>query len=98
MRNITIRFEYLAAAAGFLPEADGKLNIPLTQGSADELSKAVTDIVGLWKKSSSDEQISITLTGSGPVWGYIVIAHTLYGRVAMCHYAPSNAAAIKVFG
>lgn len=91
----TLTFAAIAAAAGFVPEADGKLNLPATQATADALAKAASDIVGEWMPG--DERIAATLTGAGPVWGYLAIAHALHGRVTALHYAAPNAE-IKVFG
>lgn len=91
----TLTFAAIAAAAGFAPEADGKLNIPATQATADALAKAASDIVGEWMPG--DERTSVILTGAGPVWGYLAIAHALHGRVTALHYAAPNAE-IKVFG
>lgn len=91
----TLTFNEIAAAAGFTPETDGKLNLPATQATADALAKAAADIVGDW--IPGDERTAATLTGAGPVWGYLAIAHALHGRVTSLVYAAPNAE-IKVFG
>lgn len=91
----TLTFTEIAAAAGFYPEADGKLNLPATQKTADALAKAAAGLLGEWLPG--DQRIAATLTGAGPVWGYLAIAHALHGRVTALHYAAPNAE-IKIFG
>lgn len=61
----TLTFNEIAAAAGFTPGDDGKLNLPATQAAADALAKAATDIIGEWMPG--DERTAVTLTGAGPV-------------------------------
>lgn len=39
----------------------------------------------------------VTLTGAGPVWGHLVIAHALHGRVPTLTYAAPNAPDITVW-
>lgn len=92
----TLTFNEIAAEAGFSPEADGKLNLPATQDVADALAIASLALLGgEWKPG--DERVAVTLTGAGPVWGYLAIAHALHGRVTALHYEAPNAS-IKVFG
>lgn len=96
MANKTIHFNDIAARAGFTPEASGKLNLPATQDTADKLAAAAVSLVGgEWKPG--DDRVSVVLTGPGPVWGYLVIAHALHGRVVKLTYAAPNAE-IVVFG
>jgi hypothetical protein len=90
MSEITIQFSEIAGLAGFHPEADGKLNLPATQQTADALSAAaITRLGGEWQPG--DDRISVVLTGAGPVWGYLAIAHALHGRVVSLRYAAPNA-------
>jgi hypothetical protein len=93
---LTLNFADIAARAGFLPEASGKLNLPATQQTADALARAAIELVGgPWQPGMS--RIEATLTGAGPVWGYLAIAHALHGRVTKLVYAAPNAE-ITVFG
>lgn len=39
----------------------------------------------------------VTLTGPGPVWGYLTIAHALHGRVPRLLYAAPNAPELVIF-
>jgi hypothetical protein len=55
---------------------------------------AATRLVGEWQPG--DEPIAVTLTGAGPVWGYLAMAHALHGRVVKLIYAAPNAT-ITVF-
>lgn len=83
-----ITFADIAAEAGYLPAADGKLNLPPSQGTADALGRAVDRMFGDWRPG--DPRISLTITGAGPVWGYLAIEHALHGRVARLIYAAPN--------
>lgn len=95
MQNVTLTFNEIAAKAGFTPGADGKLNLPATQETADALARAATDLVGEWTPGM--ERTEATLTGAGPIWGYLAIAHALHGRVVKLTYAAPNAE-IVMFG
>lgn len=90
-----LTFNDIAAEAGFVPGADGKLNLPATQATADALAVAALTLVGPWQPG--DEPATVTMTGPGPVWGYLTIAHALHGRVARLVYAAPNAPEITVF-
>lgn len=89
MRQVTMKFDQIASEAGFRAGPDGKLNIPATQESADKLASVCNDLVGGWEPG--DEKATVTLTGAGPVWGYLCIAHALHGRCAKLIYAAPNA-------
>lgn len=89
MRTMTLTIAEVAAAAGFVPGADGKLNLPATQQTADALAAAAVALIGEWKPG--DEGTEVVLTGAGPVWGYLAIAHALHGRVVRLTYAAPNA-------
>lgn len=90
MNEITIQFSEIAGIAGYQPEPDGKLNIPATQQTADALAAAaITRLGGDWKPG--DDRVSVCLTGAGPVWGYLAIAHALHGRVVKLRYSAPNA-------
>lgn len=88
-------FNEIAVRAGFTPAPDGKLNLPATQATADALAAASVSLLPEWHPG--DAPGSVTLTGPGPVWGYLAIAHALHGRVAKLIYAAPNAPEIAVF-
>lgn len=90
-----LNFADIAAAAGFAPGADGKLNLPATQDTADALARAAADLLPAWQPG--DAALTATLTGAGPVWGHLAIAHALHGRVVRLIYAAPNAPEIKIF-
>ncbi len=91
MRTITCTLEFaaIAARAGFTPAPDGKLNLPATQDTAYALGRAAVELLPAW--SPGDPAADVTLTGAGPVWGYLVIAHGLHGRAVRVRYAAPNA-------
>jgi hypothetical protein len=89
MQTLTLTFEQIATRAGFRAGADGKLNIPASQASADELARAASSFLQEWKPG--DPPCEVTLTGAGPVWGYLCVAHALHGRCARLIYAAPNA-------
>jgi hypothetical protein len=90
-----LAFQDIAAAAGFVPNPDGKLNLPSTQDAADALAAASVRLLPEWVIGTTP--VDVTLTGAGPVWGYLAIAHALHGRVRTLTYAAPNAPAIIVF-
>jgi hypothetical protein len=92
MTERVLRFENIAEMAGYLPDANGKLNLPATQETADKLAKAAGDVFAEWEPNH--DRVSLTLTGAGPVWGYLCIAHALHGRVAKLTYAAPNATVV----
>lgn len=85
-------FAEVAELAGFKPAADGKFNLPATQETSDKLAKTINDWMGEWKPG--DDRMELTLTGAGPVWGYLAIAHAAHGRCARLIYAAPNATMI----
>ena len=90
MSESKIQFSEITRLAGFYPEADGKLNLPATQQTADALAAAaITRLGGEWQPG--DDRVSVVLTGAGPVWGYLAIAHALHGRVVTLRYSAPNA-------
>jgi hypothetical protein len=95
MNAITLECNTIAAAAGFVPGADGRLNLPATQETADALARCAVECLPVFVPG--DEPLTVTLTGAGPVWGYLCIAHGLHGRAAKLIYAAPNAPAITVF-
>jgi hypothetical protein len=92
---LTLTFNQIAAQAGFAPGSDGKLSLPATQETADALAAASVALLPAW--TPGDAPMAMTLTGAGPVWGYLAIAHALHGRVARLVYAAPNAPEIVVF-
>ena len=95
METITLEFNAIAAHAGFEPGADGRLNLPATQETADALARGALALLPPFVPG--DAPITVTLTGAGPVWGYLCIAHALHGRAARLVYSAPNAPAITVF-
>lgn len=95
MTMTTIDFSDVAAQAGFAPGADGRLNLPATQATADALARAALDLAP-W--SPGDPAQDVTLTGAGPVWGHLAIAHALHGRARRLTYSAPNAPdGIRIF-
>lgn len=88
MIALTMEFTHIARKAGFVPGSDGKLDLPPTQETADELAAAAVAALPNWQPG--DEPFSVVLTGPGPVWAYLCIAHALHGRVAALRYAAPN--------
>ena len=94
METITLDFTAIAARAGFTPGPDGRLNLPATQETADALARAALDSAP-W--SPGDSPFEAILTGAGPVWGHLCIAHALHGRATRLIYSAPNAPQITVF-
>lgn len=92
-RVITLDMLDIATAAGFPPAAGGKLNLPATpleiQQVGDLLADAAARLVGQWQPG--DPVNVVTLTGPGPIWAYLAVAHSLHGRCVSCTYASPNA-------
>lgn len=93
---MNMNFSEIAAKAGFIPGPDGKLNLPATQEVADALAAAAVALLPEWQPGQSALE-PVTLTGAGPVWGHLAIAHALHGRVPGLRYAAPNAPEIWVF-
>jgi hypothetical protein len=89
METITLDFSAIAEHAGFQAGPDGRLNLPPTQLSADALCYAALNLLPAWSPGSP--AIAVTLTGAGPVWGHLAIAHALHGRAARLTYSAPNA-------
>lgn len=89
MKTVTLQFADIATRAGYLLGPDGKLNLPVAQFTAVALASAAVDLLGPW--SPGDEPVEVILTGPGPIWGYLMIAHALHGRAAKLTYAAPNA-------
>lgn len=88
-------FNAIAAAAGFTPGSDGRLNLSATQDTADALARAALVLVP-WVPG--DGPLDVVLTGAGPVWGHLCIAHALHGRARTLTYSAPNAPdGIRVF-
>ena len=90
-----MNFNDIASQAGFTPGPDGKLNLPTTQETADALAAAAVALLPAW--TPGQDPVDVTLTGPGPVWGYLTIAHGLHGRVRTLVYAAPNTPGITVF-
>lgn len=93
---MVLTFNEIAAKAGFIPGPDGKLNLPAEQATADALAAAAIALLPDWQPGD-DALTAVTLTGAGPVWGHLAIAHALHGRVQGLRYAAPNAPEIWVF-
>lgn len=89
----TVRLEDICALAGFKHGADGRLALPNTQAAADAIARATHEALG-WHPG--DPRCDVTLTGAGPVWAYLVVAHALHGLCRTLTYA-SPVATIQVF-
>ncbi len=87
--TVTIAFADIAARAGFTPAPDGKLNLPSNQDTAFALGRAAVELLPPWRPG--EPACDLILTGAGPVWGYLCIAHALHGRVVRLTYAAPNA-------
>ena len=94
--NILMKFGDIADRAGYKPGPDGKLNLPATQATADALAAAAVALLPEWQPGDP-AMTGVTLTGAGPVWGHLVIAHALHGRVPTLTYAAPNAPDITVW-
>lgn len=88
MIALTMEFSHIARKAGFVPGTDGKFDLPPTQETADELAAAAVAMLPNWNPGA--EPAIVMLTGPGPVWAYLCIAHALHGRAAALHYAAPN--------
>lgn len=91
MRTVIVKLEFntIAAKAGFKPDPTGKLNLPATQETAFALGRAAVELLPDWQPG--EPAPDVTLTGAGPVWGYLCIAHALHGRAVRVRYAAPNA-------
>ena len=89
MRKVGLTIEDLASRAGYALSANGKLDLPAVQLTADKLASVVGEALGQWKPG--DEPTEVTITGAGPVWAYLAIAHALHGRATRLVYASPNA-------
>lgn len=95
-RLVMIEFADVAARAGFTPGADGRLNLPPEQATCDKLAVAARKIVGPWRVG--DPAVEVILTGAGPVWGHLAIAHGLNGCVQRLRYAAPNTPLVQIWG
>jgi hypothetical protein len=87
----SLSFLAIADAAGFPADAQGKTNLPPTQETCHQLAAAAIALTGTLDWIPGDDRIDLTLTGPGPVWAYLVIAHALHGRCVRLTYAAPNA-------
>lgn len=84
-------FVEIAAAAGFAAGADGKLNLPATQETADKLEAAAVAMLPEFNPTAPAAPIDGILTGAGPVWGHLAVAHALHGRIRSLRFVAPNA-------
>lgn len=95
-----LEFIKIAKEAGFTPLDDGKLNLPANDECALALGAAAKRLAlgGKTEWVPGDEiPGSVTLTGPGPVWGYLAIAHSLHGLVPELVYEAPNGK-IRIYG
>lgn len=90
-----LNFDDIAASSGFTPDQSGRLVLPATQDTADAIGKAALALCPAWQPG--DAPLDVTMTGAGPVWAYLVIGHSLHGRVRKLMYSAPNAPLIVVF-
>ena len=95
-RLVTIDFAEVAARAGFTAGPDGRLNLPPEQRTCDKLAKAARGIIGSW--APGDPAVELVLTGAGPVWGHLAIAHGLNGIAHRLRYAAPNCPEVQIWG
>lgn len=89
-----INFSDIAEAAGFV-SVNGKFDLPATQETSDKLSASALSLLPKW--NPGDEGLNVVLTGAGPVWGYLSIAHSLHGIVKQLSYTAPNTPSITIF-
>jgi len=97
---MVLNFSEVCVKAGFTPSADGKFNLPSTNETAEALGKAALEIVLEGKTSwepGDPVPGEVILTGPGPVWGYLSIAHSLHGVVPALKYSAPNGE-IRIYG
>ena len=85
--SIIIEFENLANVCGYHAGDNGRLNLPATQHTADQLAKMACSF-SPW--TPGDDPLDIVITGAGPVWAYMAIAHALHGRARKLIYKAPN--------
>jgi hypothetical protein len=89
-----VTMSQIAAVAGHMPGNDGKLVLPTSQAVADALAEAARRIVldgaAEWMPGAPPVG-DVTLTGAGPVWAYLAVAHGLHGVVRSLTYASPQA-------
>jgi hypothetical protein len=93
----TLMLSDIADAAGYPAGPDGKLSLPNTQECADRLAETARSIVvGGSQWQPGDQPVPpIDLSGAGPVWAYLAIAHALHGLTPELRYV-SPAATITI--
>ncbi len=91
----TLSFEEIAIRAGYEPDANGRFSLKPSDETAQMLTEAALILVGKWRPGMP--ALVLTLTGAGPIWGYLAIAEGLRSRVLALKYAAPNAAAILIW-
>ena len=87
--TMLMHFKDIAIAAHFVPSPDGKFDLPATSETAEALAAAAVSLLPPW--TPGQPAVDVTLTGPGPVWGYLAIAHGLHGTARSLAYAAPNA-------
>jgi hypothetical protein len=94
-RSVILPFSEVCRLAGFTAGADGRLNLPVQQETVDALTRAAAEALLPWRPG--DDYIDVTLTGPGPIWAYLAVAHGLHGVGRSLTYAAPNAAPVVIW-
>ena len=81
----------LLVAAGAEDVGGGKVYAPSTPEFASALATAAVAAVGGPWTPGQPAIPPVTLTGAGPVWAYLIVAHALHGLVPSLQYAAPSA-------
>ena len=95
-----LNFSEICIAAGYQPLPDGKFNLPATNECALALGAAAKQLALGGKTDwipGDPIPESITLTGPGPVWGYLAVAHSLHGVCPELVYSAPNGE-VRIYG
>lgn len=77
---------------------DGKVVLPNRQDVADALAGHALELVGRTWRPGDPPAPAVQITGPGPIWAYLRIAHSLHGRVPRLAYVgPACPDGIVVF-
>ena len=86
----TLSFEEIAMMAGYHTDGQsGRLILEPSDETAEQLTLAALKLVGRWQPGMP--ALILTLTGPGPIWGYLAIAEGLRSRILGLKYAAPNA-------
>jgi hypothetical protein len=95
--QLLLTFEEIAAHSNYHPDAQGRLHLPNAQVTADSLAASALALLPPFNPARP-RPVDLTLTGGGPIWAYLVIAHALHGRVRSLRYsAPTLESPIEIW-